>query len=57
VDVDDPLNSLILKKPISAREGSPDTGVPHAGGIRWRERRDAPEWKALYAWVQRRLLK
>jgi hypothetical protein len=46
-----------LKKPISAREGSPDTGVPHAGGIRWRERRDAPEWKALYAWVQRRLLK
>ncbi len=57
VDVDDLLNSLILKKPISAREGSPDTGVPHAGGIRWRERRDAPEWKALYAWVQRRLLK
>ncbi|GBC98956.1 hypothetical protein HRbin17_01477 [bacterium HR17] len=57
VDVDDPLNSLILKKPISAREGSPDTGVPHAGGVRWRDRRDAAEWKALYAWVQRRLLK
>lgn len=57
VDPDNPLNSLILKKPISPREGSPDTGVPHAGGVRWRERRDASEWKALYAWVQRRLLK
>ncbi len=56
VNPDDPMNSLILKKPISPREGSDDTGVMHAGGVRWSQRREAPQWKALAEWVQKRLL-
>ncbi|MDW8121374.1 MAG: hypothetical protein RMK62_03545 [Armatimonadota bacterium] len=56
VNPDDPMGSLLVKKPISAREGSPDTGLAHAGGIRWSQRKDSPQWRALAQWVSKTLV-
>lgn len=57
VNLDNPEDSLILKKPISSAEsegvivGSAATGsVPHGGGIRFEK--DSPEYNTILNWVR-----
>ncbi len=55
VDLAYPDQSLLLRKPISPREGA--EGLSHAGGIRWPARRDSEEYRILLAWIQRKKLR
>ncbi len=50
VDLDDPENSLILRKPRSPGVVSPETGVSHVGGVRW-DSREHPTYQALLLWI------
>lgn len=55
IDEDAPTNSFIVRKPTSVREGEPG-GLSHAGGIRWPEKTQSWQYKALVAWMGMRNL-
>jgi hypothetical protein len=53
VDLNDPENSLILRKPTSSSESEGVVGskvLPHGGGIRWEK--DSPEYQTILRWIQ-----
>ncbi|HEV2379824.1 MAG TPA: hypothetical protein VG206_08515 [Terriglobia bacterium] len=50
VDEAAPANSFIVRKPTSLREGEPG-GLSHAGGIRWPEKTQSWQYKALITWI------
>ncbi len=50
VDLDEPENSLILRKPRSPGVVSPETGVSHVGGVRWSSR-EHPAYQAILQWL------
>ncbi|HET6383699.1 MAG TPA: HEAT repeat domain-containing protein [Armatimonadota bacterium] len=50
VDLENPENSLILRKPRSPGFVSPKTGVSHVGGVRWTSREN-PAYQAILAWL------
>jgi hypothetical protein len=53
VDLGDPENSLILRKPTSSSESEGVLGskiLPHGGGVRWEK--DSPEYKTILHWIQ-----
>ncbi len=50
IDAAAPSNSFIVRKPTSLREGEPG-GLSHAGGIRWPEKKDSWQYKALLGWI------
>ena len=56
IDVNQPENSLILRKPLSPfGQGDPDssspTGFTHVGGPRW-DRPDHPAYRAILDWIR-----
>ncbi len=55
VDEAAPTNSFLVRKPTSPREGEPG-GLSHAGGIRWPEKKESWQYKALIAWMGMRNL-
>jgi hypothetical protein len=50
VDEEAPLNSYIVRKPTSPREGVPG-GLSHAGGIRWPQEKQSWQYHALITWM------
>jgi len=50
VDLDDPENSLLLRKPRSPGVVSPETGVSHVGGVRWSSK-EHPAYQAILQWL------
>ncbi len=50
IDETAPASSFILRKPTSLREGEPG-GLSHAGGVRWPEKKDSWQYKALITWM------
>lgn len=50
VDLENPENSLILRKPRSPGVISPETGVSHVGGPRWASK-DHPAYQAILDWL------
>ena len=50
VDEAAPTNSFIIRKPQSLREGSPG-GLSHAGGVRWPDKTQSWQYKALITWI------
>lgn len=55
IDETAPGNSTIVRKPTSPREGEPG-GVSHAGGIRWPDKKESWQYKALVTWMSVRNL-
>ncbi len=55
VDEGSPANSFIVRKPTSLREGEPG-GLSHAGGIRWPDKKDSWQYKALITWIGKKNL-
>lgn len=55
VDEAAPGNSFIVRKPTSLREGEPG-GLSHAGGVRWPQKKESWQYKALIAWISQRNL-
>ena len=56
IDLDEPENSLILRKPLSPfGQGDPDpsspTGLTHVGGPRW-DASDHPAYRAILDWIR-----
>jgi hypothetical protein len=53
VDLSDPENSLILRKPTSTSESEGVVGsktLAHGGGVRWEK--DSPEYQTILRWIQ-----
>lgn len=50
VDETAPSDSYIVRKPTSPREGTPG-GLSHAGGIRWPDKKESWQYKALMTWI------
>jgi len=53
VDLDEPENSLILRKPTSSAEseGVANSGtLPHGGGVRWEK--GSPEYNTILEWIR-----
>ena len=53
VDLKDPENSLILRKPTSNSESEGVLGsavLPHGGGLRWEK--DSPEYRTILRWIE-----
>ncbi|MGH9430846.1 MAG: hypothetical protein ACRD3T_04830 [Terriglobia bacterium] len=50
VDEAAPTDSFIVRKPTSLREGEPG-GLSHAGGIRWPEKTQSWQYRALITWI------
>jgi hypothetical protein len=53
VDLKDPENSLILRKPTSSAESEGVLGsqtLPHGGGVRWEK--NSPEYQTILRWIQ-----
>ena len=53
VDLGDPENSLILRKPTSSSESEGVVGskvLSHGGGVRWEK--DSPEYQTILRWIQ-----
>jgi hypothetical protein len=50
VDEAAPTNSFIVRKPTSLREGEPG-GLSHAGGVRWPDKTQSWQYKALITWI------
>ena len=50
VDETAPTNSFIVRKPTSLREGEPG-GLSHAGGIRWPDKTQSWQYKAMVTWI------
>jgi HEAT repeat protein len=53
VDLSDPENSLILRKPTSGSESEGVLGskvLPHGGGVRWEK--DSPEYQTILRWIK-----
>ncbi len=55
VDESAPSNSYIVRKPTSPREGVPG-GLSHAGGVRWPDKKQSWQYKALATWIGMRNL-
>ncbi len=51
VDLNDPENSLILRKPTSSAEteGTLGKGLAHGGGVRWEK--NSPEYQTILNWI------
>lgn len=54
IDPAAPGNSFIVRKPTSPREGA--DGLAHAGGIRWPEKKESWQYRALIDWMGKRNL-
>ncbi|HEX5481132.1 MAG TPA: hypothetical protein VFZ08_00735 [Terriglobia bacterium] len=52
VDETAPSDSYIVRKPTSPREGVPG-GLSHAGGVRWPDKKESWQYKALITWIGR----
>ncbi|MGH9723372.1 MAG: HEAT repeat domain-containing protein, partial [Bryobacteraceae bacterium] len=53
VDLNDPENSLLLRKPISSAETEGTLGsatLPHGGGVRWEK--GSPEYQTILDWIK-----
>jgi hypothetical protein len=53
IDLSDPENSLILRKPTSSSESEGVLGskvLPHGGGVRWEK--DSPEYQTILRWIK-----
>ncbi len=50
VDEAAPSDSYIVRKPTSPREGVPG-GLSHAGGVRWPDKKESWQYKALITWI------
>lgn len=50
VDEAAPTNSFIVRKPTSPREGEAG-GISHAGGVRWPDKKESWQYKALVSWI------
>jgi hypothetical protein len=53
IDLNDPENSLILRKPTSSSESEGVLGskvLPHGGGVRWEK--DSPEYQTILRWIK-----
>lgn len=53
IDLNDPENSLILRKPTSSSESEGIVGaktLPHGGGIRWEK--NSPEYQTILDWIK-----
>ena len=53
VDLNDPENSLLLRKPTSSAESEGTLGsgkLPHGGGIRWEK--NSPEYQTILNWIK-----
>ena len=53
VDLNDPENSLILRKPVSSAESEGTIGstkLSHGGAIRWEK--GSPEYQTILAWIK-----
>ena len=53
IDLNDPENSLILRKPTSSSESEGVLGskeLPHGGGIRWEK--DSSEYQTILRWIK-----
>jgi HEAT repeat protein len=49
IDENAPSNSFIVRKPTSPREGEAG-GLSHAGGIRWPDKKNSWQYRALITW-------
>jgi hypothetical protein len=53
IDLKDPENSLILRKPTSSSESEGVLGskvLPHGGGVRWEK--NSPEYQTILRWIE-----
>lgn len=53
VDLENPENSLILRKPTSSAESEGvvgSTNLPHGGGVRWEK--GSPEYNTILEWIR-----
>ena len=53
VDLNDPENSLLLRKPTSSSESEGILGsdkLPHGGGVRWEK--DSAEYQTILDWIR-----
>ena len=53
IDLNDPENSLILRKPTSTSESEGILGsktLSHGGGVRWEK--NSPEYQTILKWIR-----